>query len=739
MEPVRADEVRILEGPNLYVNRPAVKVSLVMPGQLGMDGHEALALGRRLGLGTARPGRPGTGQRQRFLMRVVEHVVRRVAAEAGVRRLAVRTRAGRHTEDVVVAVPWRRRGRAVALGEALAPLLTALSEPNADPQALIAAAGAAVAAAPVGAPAAVITPAVPVITITGTNGKTTTTRMVAHMVMTAGLRTAWSSTDGVVVMGEMVQPGDYSGPGGAREVLGTPGLEVGILETARGGMLLKGMGVNQTDVTVVTNVAADHLGLNGIDTLDQLAEVKAIPTLIVKPTGWTVLNGDDPRVWAMRHRARGRIWAFSLDPNSPALRESLAASGRGITVLDGEIVVLTPGRDPDRLVKVVDVPMTLAGLSRINIANVLGATAGGLALGLARASVVEGLRSFRPDPVLNAGRFNTYSVPLAAGGSVSVVVDMAHNEAGLEALLEVCRGLTAPGGRVRMGIGGTGDRLPEANAALGEIAGRGADQVVLAHKLKYLRGMTLAQMDSLLREGLSRSGMPEVDGYESEIEALTALLADADDGDVIGLMCHDQRDPVAQLLAERGGTVDEPRTIRRKVIASRGLHEAEDEIAAVWALGDPESRVMAAGRLAAAHPSDARLAYEWACAIDATGDRGRAVSMYHKALDAGLREPHRHRAQLQAAAAYRDLDHPEIAVELLDTVGAGHPGSSAVAALRALVLLDTGQATEAVAELIDALLDHATDDDAAAYRIALHQAAAQLRVAAREDPDTPTA
>ena len=252
-----------------------------------------------------------------------------------------------------MAVPWRRRGRAVALGEALAPLLTALSEPNADPQALIAAAGAAVAAAPVGAPAAGITPAVPVITITGTNGKT-----VAHMVMTAGLRTAWSSTDGVVVMGEMVQPGDYSGPGGAREVLGTPGLEVGILETARGGMLLKGMGVNQTDVTVVTNVAADHLGLNGIDTLDQLAEVKAIPTLIVKPTGWTVLNGDDPRVWAMRHRARGRIWAFSLDPNSPALRESLAASGRGITVLDGEIVVLTPGRDPDRLVKVVDVPMT---------------------------------------------------------------------------------------------------------------------------------------------------------------------------------------------------------------------------------------------------------------------------------------------------------------------------------------------------------------------------------------------
>ncbi|HOA56613.1 MAG TPA: tetratricopeptide repeat protein, partial [Dermatophilaceae bacterium] len=562
---------------------------------------------------------------------------------------------------------------------------------------------------------------------TGTNGKTTTTRLVAHMVMTAGLRTAWSSTDGVVVMGEMVQPGDYSGPGGAREVLNTPGLQLGILETARGGMLLRGMGVNQTDVTVVTNVAADHLGLNGIDTLDQLAEVKAIPTLIVKPDGWTVLNGDDPRVWAMRHRAKGKIWAFSLDPNAPALREAVAGGGRGITVLDGEIVVLTPGRDPDRLVKVVDVPMTLAGLSSINIANALGGTAAGLGLGLTRAAVVEGLRTFRPDPVLNSGRFNTYSVPLTGGGSATVVIDMAHNEAGLEALLEVCRGLTAPGGRVRLGIGGTGDRLPEANAALGEIAGRGADHVVLAHKLKYLRGMSLEQMDSLLRAGLARSGMAEVAGFLTEIEALTTLLAAAESGDAIGLMCHVQRAEVADLIAQRGGTVDDPRTIRSKVIAARGMHEAEDDIAAIWALADAGERVTAAGRLATAHPSDPRLAYEWACAIDATADRARAVSLYHRALDNGLREPHRHRAQLQAAAAYRDLGHPEIALELLEAVAATHPGSSVAAALRALVLVDTGDAAEAVADLVDALMEHATDEDAAAYRAVLHHAAAQLR------------
>ena len=132
--------------------------------------------------------------------------------------------------------------------------------------------------------------------------------------MTAGLLTAWSSTDGVVVMGEHGRPGDYSGPAGARAVLETPGLELGLLETARGGMLLKGMGVTTNDVSVVTNVSADHLGLQGIDTLDQLAEVKAIVTTVTKREGWVVLNGEDPRVWAMRFGIKAKPWAFTARP-----------------------------------------------------------------------------------------------------------------------------------------------------------------------------------------------------------------------------------------------------------------------------------------------------------------------------------------------------------------------------------------------------------------------------------------
>ena len=413
---VRVDEVRVLDGPNLYFARPAIKVSLHLHGYLSMRRTEAEALARRLGMRNARPGRRGTALRQRFVMRVIRTVTKRVGSEIGVGRLGVRVRAGETVDDVVIAFPWVHRTRGQVAGEQIGVMLAGLLDESRRPGEVIEAAAAVILAAPDGPAPSVLTPRVPVASVTGTNGKTTTTRLMAHMCMTAGLRTAWSSTDGIVVMGETKEEGDFSGPAGARGVLETPGLEVGILETARGGMLLRGMGVTQNDVSVVTNVSADHLGLHGIDTLDQLAEVKAIVTTVTKPEGWVVLNGDDPRVWAMRHGIKAKPWAFSLDAASPALWESINQGGRGITVLDGEIVVLSQNGDPDRLVKVVDVPMTLSGLSHNNIANALAGAAAALGLGVSRSAVIEGLRTFAPDPEHNWGRMNTYSLPLESGG-----------------------------------------------------------------------------------------------------------------------------------------------------------------------------------------------------------------------------------------------------------------------------------------------------------------------------------
>ncbi|HET6969074.1 MAG TPA: Mur ligase family protein, partial [Ornithinibacter sp.] len=361
-------EVRLLEGPNLYFPRPAVKVTLALTGYLAAPGEDVRAVCTALGLRAGKPGAPGSEQRQQVLVRVVERVARAIATAAGTRRLGVRTRPASETDVVVCAFVWRHRGRAEALGAAIGPTLVDLlaGVPLAD---AVRGRAAAVAAAPLGDPPRLVTPRIPVASITGTNGKTTTTRLLAHICMTAGLRTGWSSTDGVVVQGEVVEPGDYSGPAGARAVLDAPGVQVGILETARGGMLLRGMGVSHNDVSVVTNVSADHLGLQGIDTVDQLAEVKAIVTRVTRPRGWVVLNGEDPRVWAMRSGLRARPWVFTSDPSAPAVRDALTAGGRATTVLDGHVTVVRGDGSPDRLLRVVDLPMALSGLSHHNVLN----------------------------------------------------------------------------------------------------------------------------------------------------------------------------------------------------------------------------------------------------------------------------------------------------------------------------------------------------------------------------------
>jgi cyanophycin synthetase len=705
---VRVDEVRVLEGPNLYFARPTIKVSLNLHGYLAMRRTEAEALARRLGMRAARPGRRGTALRQRFVMRVIRTVTKRVGSEIGVGRLGVRVRAGQSVEDVVVAFPWVHRTRGQVAGEQIGAMLAGLLDTSRRPDEVIEAAGAVILASPDGPPPNVITPRVPVASVTGTNGKTTTTRLMAHMCMTAGLHTAWSSTDGVVVMGETKEEGDFSGPAGARGVLETPGLEIGILETARGGMLLKGMGITANDVSVVTNVSADHLGLQGIDTLDQLAEVKAIVTTVTKPEGWVVLNGDDPRVWAMRHGIKAKPWAFSLDPASPALWESINQGGRGITVLDGEIVVLSQNGDPDRLVKIVDVPMTLSGLSRNNIANALAGAAAALGLGVPRSAVIEGLRTFAPDPEHNWGRLNTYSLPLESGGRATVIMDMAHNEAGLEALLEVARGLAAPGGAVRLSLGCAGDRTDEAITAMGEIAGRGAEEVALKIARHYLRGREADALLDLFREGLAKVGVLDVPGYGTELASLEALVPHAHEGDVIALMCHAERTEVDAWIREHGGTVDDARTIRRKVVAARGEHELESEIAALWQLDDP------------------RLVFELAGAKDSAGDELGAIPLYEQALAGGLKEPHRHRAQLQLASSLRVVGRAAEAAPIVAEVLEARPHNTAAIMFRALVQADLGQERQAVADLIRASLEATTDVDTQSYRRALRAYADEL-------------
>jgi cyanophycin synthetase len=269
---------------------------------------------------------------------------------------------------------------------------------------------------------------------------------------------------------------------------------------------------------------------------------------VTRPTGAVVLNAEDPRVLAMGARCRARPFLFALDQSGAALRAALADGARAATVVGGDLAVLDGGRS-DRLLPVADAPVTLAGISSAGVANALAAAAAGVALGLPLAVVADGLRGFQPDEHLNPTRMNLFALD-----GRTVVVDVAHNEASLRALLEVCRGLRPARAAVRIAIGTAGDRPDEVLRLLGELAARQADRVAIAEKRKYLRGRTIEEMNRLYREGAKAAGRDDLPAFPTELAALAALLDESRPGDVCALACHAERAEVAAWLHDRGAT-----------------------------------------------------------------------------------------------------------------------------------------------------------------------------------------
>ena len=561
-------EVRLLDGANLYFPRPAVKVTLDIGPLLALDEDSARRLAAEVGLTRSRPGRAGSEFRQRFVARVIAHLVRRLAIAGGAKRLAVRSRPGTSVNELVVAYPWRNSGKAEVLADGLTQVLDVAGAGNLDEVGgTLQRAGERLAAAPLGSAPRLIKPQIPVVAVTGTNGKTTTSRMLGFIAQGTGLSVGWSSTDGVYFNGELVEAGDYSGPSGAGQVLRQPGVQLAVTETARGGILRRGIGVAWNDVSVVTNISADHLGLGGIETLDQLAEVKAVVTKITKPDGWCVLNADDPRTFAMRLGTKAQIWVFPTDSHSPAARAVLDDGGRVTTVIDGWVAVLRPGSDPLPVVEVAAVPMTLVGLSRVNVENVLAVTSAALAIGLTVEQVADGLQAFDPG-VNNPGRMNVWTVPVDGpdgAGEISVVIDVAHNEAGLQALLEILRGIKPADGRLLLSVGAPGDRGDDVFVTIGEMAALAADVVEISHKQGYLRGRSMAEVGALIREGVEHAGMTVTAEYPNEVTAIAALVGQARPGDVVAMMTHQDRDEVSAWLADHGGRRDSPEDLRTKV------------------------------------------------------------------------------------------------------------------------------------------------------------------------------
>jgi cyanophycin synthetase len=558
-------ELRVLDGPNLYFTRPAIKLTLGVAPWLALPEDRAQRLTERAGFSpVALAGAPNSDQRRRYLARFAVHVAR-LLADATATHLAIRGRPGPGAEQIVIAFVWRRQRAAEAFAGELAPLLELCLDGRRSLEGAIAAAADRLDRTLPGPAPTVLRPTIPIIAVTGTNGKTTTVRLIAQLARTAGHTVAYTTTDGVYRDDELVEAGDYSGFSGAAKALAQPGIDLAVLETARGGILLRGMGTDHNDVAVVTNVTEDHLDQYGIRTLDQLAEVKATITKITRPQGWDVLNADDPRVLAMRRLAAGRPWLFSLDADHPAIRTTLAEGGRAISVLDGAIAVMTSRRHAHRLLPVVEVPVTLAGISSHNLRNAMAAAAAALGAGVPEAAVVEGLRSFVLDPERNPGRSNLFEVDRRL-----VVIDYAHNEDGMRGLIEICQGLRPPGGRIFLAFGSAGDRTNAILHRLGYTAARGPDQVAIAELHRYLRGREPHDLVARLQAGLADGGKPQAPVFPNELEALAWMLDTSAPNDVIAITALAQRPEVFQYLHDRGGAPVGPSRIRELVQRGRG-------------------------------------------------------------------------------------------------------------------------------------------------------------------------
>ena len=553
----RAVEIRTLEGPNLYFPRPAVKLTMSAGPWIRASRERIETAAGRLGL-TIDPGAPGSDRRRRALCRIAARWAATLATTQGV-RIATRARPGPETDEIIVAFPWRRRAAAEAFAGEIATGMGAILVRS--PTRVAREGAARLATLEPGDEPASIEPDIRVVQITGTNGKTTTVRLLAHLVRASGQRVAYSSTDGVYRDdGELVEPGDYSGFGGAAMAIAERP-DVAVLETARGGLLLRGSGVMHNDVAVVTNVSEDHVGLLGVRTLDQLAEVKATITRITRREGWDVLNADDPRVLAMERGATGRTWLFSVDPHHPALRHALNEGGRAMTVSDGAVTWLER-HDTHPLVPIVDVPSSLAGLSSVYTQNVLAAAAAGLAIGLPEKGVIRGLKTFVLDPERNPGRANLFRLD----GRI-VVVDYAHNEAGMTGLTEVLNGLRRKGHGVWLAICTAGDRTDEILRAFAFRAARGSDHLAVAHLRRYLRGRTAEDVLEQLVAGAGEARVVDVAVYDDELDAVRAMIEAAAPGDVVGVTALGLRAELFTWLADNGAERLSPANVKRLVRA----------------------------------------------------------------------------------------------------------------------------------------------------------------------------
>ncbi len=397
---------------------------------------------------------------------------------------------------------------------------------------------------------------IPIFAITGTNGKTTTTRLIAHVLKGSGRTVGFTTTDGTYIQNQQIVRGDNTGPVSAQLVLKDPTVDVAVLETARGGIIRSGLGFDHADIGIVLNIAADHLGLKDVNTLEDLARVKSVVPRAVGKRGYAVLNAEDPLVYRMKELVDGKVVCFSMDENNENIRRR-AERGRISCVYENGFVTILKGKWKVRVEKVTNIPLTYGGRAEFMVQNVLAATLACFVHGISIEDIRVGLTTFNAGTAQTPGRLNFIEV-----GNCTVLMDYAHNPAGFTALTNFTAKLSNKYRTVVMNV--PGDRRDDDIREMGEIAGNAFDRIVIRAG-NYLRGRASAEVAMLIQEGVARTGKePQVRVIPDSREAIQHAIKYGRKGELIVTLADIVPDDISYVqeirdnLAEAELTKDEP-------------------------------------------------------------------------------------------------------------------------------------------------------------------------------------
>ncbi|HPT79446.1 MAG TPA: cyanophycin synthetase [Candidatus Atribacteria bacterium] len=383
---------------------------------------------------------------------------------------------------------------------------------------------------------------IPIVSVTGTNGKTTTTRMIGHILRTYGLNVGMTTTSGIYINDQCILKGDTTGPASAQIILSDKAIEAAVLETARGGIIRAGLGYDLSDVGVLTNISDDHLGIDGIETLEEMLHVKSLVVESVKSNGFAVLNADDQMVVQAAKRVKANIIYFSRQDDNLIIHRHIAEGGYAVFLKDGFVTIAT-GNGLVKSMPITQVPATYNGKLLYNIENCLAAISAAYALKIPLHVIESALISFHNDEIHNPGRFNIYNIR-----DFRIVVDYGHNTAGYENVTDAVKKLGAS--RLVGIIGVPGDRSDSVIKRIGEISGRSFDRVFIKED-KDLRNRKKGEVAQLLLEGVINAGlpMPAVSIHENEEDALKEAIRTAAAGDVI-VVFYEDLDCITRIIYE---------------------------------------------------------------------------------------------------------------------------------------------------------------------------------------------